>query len=228
MKSILIYAIFSFSLNALCISNALADLIFSSYNGNGSGVSSSINSEGAINSKAVAFTMPDPLLPSGTTDYLLDTIQVYLTGTATSDRVILGLYDNDGVNTPGALISSFTAASSFTLNATVTAYTFLPNSSVLLEDGTTYWVALSAAPGVSSFGISWRTSSPQPSSYSSVGVTYGGNVFGASTNPSVLASVGSSINAMSINATVVPEPSTLALVAAGSFLVMFRRRFYCA
>lgn len=201
-----------------------ASVIYDTYGGNYSGPTSNIHTG---NGKGVAFTMPNPLQPApGTTSYTLDSIQLHLSGTSAGNSdITLSLYTNDGSNTPGTLIGGFTASSSFTLTPTTGVYTFNPSTSITLSASTTYWVTLqSSVVGGSGPLVYWHTSTPQPpASPSTVGVTNFGAVFGSG-SPDTWTSTSSNFNAMTVNATAVPEPGAVMLIAIGATFTLLRRR----
>lgn len=218
----------SLLLSALALFGAPATnaaVIFSTYGGNASGTTSTgIRTN---NGKAMSFAMPNPLQPGGTTSYTLDSVELLLSGNSASSVIQLSLYTNDGSNTPGTLITSFTPASSFTLTSTATLYTFNPGSSITLDANTTYWVTLSSTNGTgNTTGVNWNTSSPLPSPLSSVGVGFGTNpaIFGTNTTPSSWTSTSSVNNAFIVNATAVPEPAGWGLAIIGT-TVFLRRNF---
>ena len=200
--------------------NASSAVIFSTYNNNDSGTASPIHN---ASGKGIAFTMPATLQPGGTTSYTLDSVSLRLSGSILSSQIVLSLYTNDGSNTPGTLISSF-PATPFTLTSTVTSYTFTTSSAVTLAAGTTYWVTMYTTSSNTN-GLSWKTSSPQPSSYSTVGVSLSGTIFGSNTSPSSWTNTSSTVyNSLTVNATAVPEPTAVALAILGIAGLAVHRR----
>ncbi|GAT34585.1 PEP-CTERM protein-sorting domain-containing protein [Terrimicrobium sacchariphilum] len=202
-------------------STAKAAVIFSTYNNNDSGTASPIHN---TSGKGLAFNMPSPLQPGDTTSYTLDSISLRLSGSILSSQIVLSLYTNDGSNTPGTLISSFTPTSAFTLTSTAASYTFTTSSAVTLTAGTTYWVTMYSTSSNTS-GLSWKTSSPQPSLYSTVGVSLFGTIFGTTTNPANWTNTSSTVyNSLTVNATAVPEPGIAALSMLGILGLVGLRR----
>jgi hypothetical protein len=203
------------------LGNAQGIVIFNSFNNNEAGATSTIHN---ASGKAVAFLMPGSLQPAGTTSYTLDSVGLRLSGNSASSAIVLSLYSNDGGNTPNTLITSFTAASAFSLTGTAATYTFTPTTTVNLVAGARYWVTINTTHSSMGGTLAWHTSSPQPASYSTVGVTTGGAVFGSDSNPGGWTTTSPNVNGLIVNATAVPEPSALALVLGVSLLVPRRRR----
>lgn len=201
--------------------SAPAAVIYSTYNSNDSGTASGLHTGSG---KAVAFEMPATLLPGGTTHYTLDSIAVRLSSSAgvTSTDVKMSLYTNDGSNTPGSLIESLSASSSFTLTSSVGTYTFLSSGSTTLSASTRYWIVMEGT-NVSPDIYYWHSSDPLPSPLSSVGVTNGGAVYGSG-SPSGWTSTSGVSNAVTVNATAVPEPAACLLFVVGATAVLLRRR----
>ncbi len=197
---------------------ARAVVIFDTYGGNDSGTSSQLS---ASLGKGIGFTMPGSLQPVGTTSYTLDSVSVRLSGSAASSQIVFSLYTSVG-NKPGSLITSLNATTPFTLTGSTGIYAFNPASAVTLSAGTTYWVTMTMT-GSSLF---WKTSSPQPASYSTVGVTVAGGYFGSSSNPAEWDKPSTTYNSLTISATAVPEPGMtgLALLGATGIAAVWRRR----
>jgi len=201
-----------------------AAVIFSTYNNIDGGTSSPLNSNSG---KAVGFTMPAPLQPAETGSYELNSVSLRLSGTAPSSSVVVKLFSNDGTNSPGTDLGALTSTT-FTLTSTVGTYTFTPSATLTLTAGTTYWIAVQTTElentGAS---LNWHTSSTLPPSYSSVGVTPAGQIFGPGSNPSSWTQTSGVRNSLTIDATPLPIPEPAAPILTGAGLVsmaMLRRR----
>lgn len=199
------------ALSMLAASTASADIILSNYPPtNDTGTTAAVNN---LRQKALSFSMP--LLIQ---DYFVTSITLRLQNYITpGDQAVLQIREHTGsLTSPGAgIVGSFTAPES--LSNAVGDFVFNPVGSVLLESGTSYWIVLSGADGVTTFD--WRGSSP---SIVPTGIaTYGGQSL-FTTNAGTSWSNSATINTFTIEGEVVPAPASLALVGVG--LLAARRR----
>ncbi|MEM1059204.1 MAG: PEP-CTERM sorting domain-containing protein [Verrucomicrobiota bacterium] len=198
-----------------------AAVIMTSFDGTQSTTSNSDlgNNQG----KAVAFTMPVG------TDYFVDSIDLRLFFADNNDldnsTVSLSLWGNSGSNDPDSQLVDFTNPT-FSAGSTAT-FSFVPSTTFTLEADTSYWLVLTNS-ATNNAEVSWRTTSSASFFSSSIGATAGagGNtaLFGSG-SPDTWTGASSVINSFTVNATVVPEPASGALLLGGlSFLALRRRR----
>ena len=207
---------------ALTAVGSHAAIIFISYNDSDGGTPSPLNNNSG---KAVAFTMPTPLQPTDTASYQLNSLTFRFSGSVTNTQIVVKLYSNDGSNTPGTELTAF-SSDTFTLTTTAGSYTFVPAGSVTLLAGLKYWATVSSTEPSGGAALSWRTSTAQPASYSDVGVTPGGQIFGTGSDPSTWPSSSGVINTVTVDATAlpVPEPAAALLLAGGAMTAAVKRR----
>ncbi len=216
MKSSIPLAALSAVVFFLDSQSAGAATIISSYNGTTGGSATTLNTHG----KAVSFTM-------GAGSYTLDSITFYLrtttgTTTITSANFSAELWTSVG-NTPGAYIGKLNLTSSGSVGTTTSAYEFSYSPTLTLNATATYWVSVKSLNN--STNVTWVTGTGTfPDSPSLDGVSRGGTVYGTyGTNPADWTDTSSNYNAMTVQGTLVPEPS-MALLGGLGFVSMFRRR----
>jgi hypothetical protein len=168
------------------------------------------NGGGVFDSKAAGFTMPTTSQP-----YALDFVTLRLNFFNLDSRPIVQLYSNAGGN-PGTPLHTL-ATPSFTVG--MANYNFAATGSALLQSNTTYWVVVwNDALVANSF--QWMASSPAQTPTGLA--TSAGYRF--SNGPPPPTGNSSTFNSYSINATLVPEPATLGVLACGAVALLRRRR----
>lgn len=166
------------------------------------------NGGGVFDSKAAGF-----LMPAGS-PYDLDFVTLRINYFDTDSVPMVQIYD-DVAGNPTNLLHTLTAPAPVIgmSNVQFTSAGFTLNAS------TTYWMVVwNNAPIANSF--QWMASSP---SVTPVGIaTSAGYRFSNAGPPPTGTST--TLNSYSVNATPVPEPSTLAVLGAGLLLLLRRRR----
>ncbi len=176
---------------------------------------------GGNTGKALAFTMPSDGL-----SYQLDNIELrlFIPSDISLTDISVSLWSNGAGNSPDTELLNFTNPT-FTSGTTAT-FSFTPDSSYTLDSSTSYWLTLE------NFGtevVHWRASSSGTYFDSPIGATSGAGAntgfygFGA---PSTWANTSSLLNSYTVNASVVPEPSTYAgmLGCLVALLAVYRRK----
>jgi hypothetical protein len=179
---------------------------------------------GNSSGKGIAFTLGNAAA-FGTTGYNLDSIVVKLKTVGTVPAPTdyrFALYTNDGTNTPGTLIISFT---SVTLPINTTAnYTFTPVSAFVLQPSTTYWIA--ATSNQAPDAVYWQFGGAAPTTFAAgISVPAIVSYFGPG-DPGTWGPPSTSGNYtdIQINATAIPESPSLAVAAAGLIPLLLRVR----
>ena len=159
-----------------------------------------------IGGKAVSFT-----IASGT-DYTFDSLDVVLSGVSGSSNVEFSIWSNETGTSPIAL-----KILDFTIDAGLPAdgnNTYTAASSLTLTEGSTYWIVAQGEDW------EWDGASTAPSTGTTAGATFGSDTL----TPSGWTKTSGVTNAMTINATAVPEPSTSAFLGLGLIGLLARRR----
>jgi uncharacterized protein (TIGR03382 family) len=192
---------------------SMADVIIGNMPGN-DGTSTFMNAPlggangGSVHdSKAAGFVMPagDP--------YTLDFVTLRLAFFDTDSVPMVQLYSNAGT-VPGSLIHTL---SNPTISVTTDDFVFTPTSTVTLDAGETYWIVVwNDAPVANSFR--WMANSP---SIVPTGVAINAGYRFSNGGPPPTGN-STTLNSYSVNATIIPAPSGLALLGLG--LVALRRR----
>ena len=153
-------------------------------------------------------------IPLGS-DYFFDTFRVVLQGLTGSPQATGRIFSSDGTDTPVAELQ--------TLNTVVVVpghamYDFISPVQLILESEKSYWFVISDGPAIGDFR--WDRTDP-------VGIPTGiadflGCTFSEDSGTHWRSS--DVFNAFELNATVVPEPTTLSLLALGGLSLMRRRR----
>jgi hypothetical protein len=207
-----------------------ATIVSSGLSGTSSNVTALTGSASPGKGKAITWSM-------GSTAHLLDSVQIRLSTSETlpsTDNITFALY-SDTLNSssqhkPGSLLATFTDP---TLVAnTTTNYTLTLPSAFTLAANTKYWFV---ATGTTTTGtLGWTYQSP-----TSITTSGGATVPPSSSNPNPRAiipnnqsvsnptlwsSTSTVYNDFVLNATEVPEPTTLTVAAVGVAGVLLRRR----
>ncbi|QDV39614.1 choice-of-anchor R domain-containing protein [Tautonia plasticadhaerens] len=192
---------------ALSAASARGDVILSTLPQTNDGLASA--TLGPLRIKALAFTLSDQAytMDSAVLRLRLDTFDRPLT-----TPILQLLNDSGDPDIPGSTVLA--TFSTPTLVGGINDFTFTPTSPFTLLAGQEYWLALSSAADFDTSGLNWLASNP-PVTPTGV-ATLSGNRFtsdgGVTWGPST------TVNSFTINgtiATVIPEPSTLALAAMG-------------
>jgi hypothetical protein len=160
-------------------------------------------------SKAAGFA-----LPAGP-DYLLDSVELRLEFFNLSSVPVIEIYDDNG----GAPSAPLTTLANPSFSVGTATYAFTPSSPLTLTGGNTFWVVASNAATVAN-SYRWLASSP---AITPTGIaTSAGYLFDYGPPPP--SSPSSFKNSYAVNATMIPEPSTLALSVVGVIVLRIRRR----
>jgi hypothetical protein len=162
--------------------------------------------------KAMGFTMPSGV------PYALDAVHLRLGLFGLDVDPVLQIFDNDLTGNPGAALTTL-ANPAFTATG-IDTYIFTPQGSFMLESDTTYWLVLN---DLGASRLDWMANDP------GIEPTGIATHFGAKWPISGTAPYNDSqiLNSYAIEATPVPEPSSLALLGIGSLALAFgayRRR----
>lgn len=154
-------------------------------------------------------------------DYSLDTVRLSLSGATTDElnNVNLAIWSDDGTSAPiGTLLSDL----SYTGNSTGNIFEFAPDSAITLAANTTYWVALASFDNTGE-SVGWEsfTEAATGTASNTAGLFATG---GTGSNPGAWTSSSGLLNAFEVNGTVVPEPSSAALLGLGGLALILRRR----
>jgi hypothetical protein len=101
-------------------------------------------------------------------------------------------------------------------------YTYSPSSNLLLPPNTVYFIVLTAGTAVANGPYEWSFTSTYPPVSS--GGWHGGDAFLFSSDGLLWQGTAGSYAQFGINASAVPEPSTLGLLALGGFFLFWHRR----
>jgi hypothetical protein len=167
-----------------------------------------------VNKKALVFTTPN-----NGTSYDINSVVLRLANytAATSPNPAIGFY-TDGGTAPGTLVGNLLTDAPLGGSTLAADYTFLPSGSLTLSANTTYWLLIDAEGG------SFQSRSTTTALHSDVGSTGSFMRFpvsGAWASSSVF-------NALTVNATAVPEPVHYTLGGAVALLAFAGYRRYQA
>ena len=160
------------------------------------------------------------------TEYSLDSVRAMVGNGLDSPAIVAELRDDSVSSEVGSLVSTLIAPD---VSGAISARTFLPSGAVTLTSNTTYWILL----GVSNSGsFEWSYAVPEDAlDFVGLGSVRGPNSFadssdaGGSWNYYELgAFAGSGAYLFEVNATPVPEPSTLALLVSASAALLLCAR----
>ena len=182
--------------------SASADLLISNWPGNDGSQTAAIND--GSRTKGMGFTMP------GGTGYYLDGVLARLNITDVNVQPVFEMFSDAGG--PGTSLMVLDSPGGYTLG--IGDYTFTPPSQFTLDPGTTYWIVASAA-GAATYD--WKASSPSqtPTGLAThVGATFG--AYPPRNTSSILVTY-------ELYGTLIPAPSSLALLGLGG-LALRRRR----
>jgi hypothetical protein len=178
-----------------------------------SGLDSAISN---ISGKAANFVMP------AGDDFLLTSIILGIGSINSGADPIVQLWSDDGTSAPiGTLVETLTDPGTFTADA---ANTFT-SSGTTLSASTTYWVVVSNSDS-NSFRWLGNNGPGDTIVTSDIGATHTARLFGGG-DPASWSSSSSVLNQIQVNATVVPEPSSFALLSglmAFGWMACRRRR----
>ena len=194
---------------------ARAEVIISNLPGN-DGTSTFINAPlggsnggGVFNSKAAGFTLPFLTVP-----YRLDFVTLRLEFFSQVSHPIVHIYSNVN-NNPGAILHTLQPPAP---TVGIDNFNFISNGSFQMESLTTYWMVVWNDTTVAN-SFRWLASSP---SLTPTGIaTSAGYRFNNGPPPPTTNST--TFNTYSVNATAVPEPATLVVLAAGALAAIRRR-----
>ena len=177
-----------------------ASIIFDSISNTGT------NTTIAGGGKAVSFT-----IASGT-DYSFDSLDVVISNVSGSSNVEFSIWSNDtGASPVGSKILDLTNGATPASGTN----TYTAGSPLTLTEGSTYWIVATGT------GWEWDGATTAPSTGTTAGATFG---FAGNPVPSNWDATSGVTNAMTINATAVPEPSTSAFLGLGLIGLLARRR----
>ncbi|MEX2242417.1 MAG: choice-of-anchor R domain-containing protein [Fimbriimonadaceae bacterium] len=166
------------------------------------------NGGGVFDSKAAGFTMPGGL------DYTLDFMTLRLEYFTSDSVPMIELYSDAGG--PSTLIHTLSAGP---VVVGIDNFVFTPTSTVTLSAATTYWMVVWNNASVAN-SFRWLASTP---SQAPTGIaTNAGYRFSNGGPPPTGNST--TLNTYSVNATVVPEPATMAALGLGALALVRRRR----
>lgn len=166
-----------------------------------------------LKTKAMGFTM-------GSQSYTLDSVSLRLrlidyTGTAS-----VQLWSNDGGNNPGVPLATLNNPV-LPANGTGT-YLFTPSSPFALSAGNTYWLVVSTNSAASDPSeLDWLASNPDTNPIGAAASHFGVRYDADGPPPTGSSSLR---NSYQIDGTLVPEPASAALAAAGLLLLTSFRR----
>jgi hypothetical protein len=175
----------------------------------GPSTSSDIKGSSSLQWKAAAFTMP------AGDDYLLDSVTLYLLDVDATDQPLISLYSTNFA----VQLTTFTNPASYISGANV----FVSSSSFTLEAGTKYWITVQDIAPEQTPEAKFRWGANNGINFSSdIGASSSGYVVGNG-NPVAPPITSSSFrNLFQINGHLVPEPTSVALIAAGSLMLLLR------
>lgn len=159
--------------------------------------------------KALGFIM-------GNDPYSLKNVEVRVGDYLTFGQLNLEIWSDSGAANPGVMLHQLVQAPP-TGPGFATA-TFLVNGSFIFNSGTQYWLRMSGILGV---GPSWRGSSPVITP-TGPGATHVGSLF--TSNGGTTWTNSATLNSYRINANLVPEPATFAVLGLGVGVILLRRR----
>jgi hypothetical protein len=193
----------------LIVSSTQAAVIFNSI-GNTGGTQSNVSSNSG---KAVNF-----VIGSGT-DYTLDSVVLNI-GTITGTAIpVVAIWASEAGATPIAgttALETLTLSGSFTANSTNT----FTSTGLALQADTTYWLVVRGSNNQTYEWLADTAASNAPTVGSNTNRVFGGS----GSSPDSWSSASGQLNAATINATAVPEPSSAALLGLGGLALMLRRR----
>ena len=201
----------------LLAGSSQAELIISSM-GTTAGTASTIGN--AVRAgKAVNFVM------GAGSNYSFDLAKLSLAGATTPElnALNIGLWSNEVDVTP---IAAELVPLSYTGTSSGNIHNFTPASSFTLVAGTTYWLVLERYT-TSGQEVAWESFSEAATETlaSNTARVFGGNSpSGQTGDPTTWQSSSGVFNAMEINGTAVPEPSTFVLLGMGAVVLLRRRR----
>ena len=167
---------------------------------------------GVGSTKAAVFTL-------GSTNYTIDNVVLRLENynTIGGDFATLGFFlDNGSGTNVGAQVGNY-LTSPVSASDTAGFFTFVPGTAVNLTANTKYWLRLSSGSGV----FTWDTSNTNITP-TGTGATLN-SMQNSSDNGNNWTGTGN-FNSFQINATPVPEPASVAILAAGGLVVVAQRR----
>jgi hypothetical protein len=194
------------ALLTLIVGHAQAAVIISNLEGNDGTQSASLDN---LRNKGMGFTMP------AGDDYLLDSATLRLNLSGTDVHPIVQLWSNSVSNLPGSPLTTL-ANPSFSA-AGIADYTFSPSSPFTLAASNTYWLVTYGTGAGNSFDWMADGSGITPTGVA----THFGEYFDTDGPPPT--GFSPILNSYAISAHVVPEPSTMALVAISMLLLLTRR-----
>lgn len=171
--------------------------------GNDGTQTASIN---ASRGKGMAFTTP------GGPSYTITSVLTRLNANPNAAPVLT--LHSDSLGLPGTMLHTFTNPGSFTTGNETYAFT----GNYMLAASTTYWLVMFQPSGTTPFD--WKASSPAETPTGLA--THAGCIF--TTNGGTSWSNSSIIVSYEIQASLVPEPSSLALLCMGMVCLIRRRR----
>lgn len=189
----------------VCAGAVSADVIISNLDGNDGSQSADLD---ALRVKGMGFTMP------AGDDWTMDFATIRLRANGAGIEPIVQIWSDVG-GAPDAVIDTLVNPSF--ADSGIVNYEFEPSGSVTLEAGATYWLIVYGTGVGSTFD--WMASSP---AQTPTGVaTHAGALFDTDGPPP--GNNSSILNSYSINATLVPAPSSLALLGLGVLAARRRR-----
>ncbi len=196
---IVIYSLAMSSIFGICISASHGATIISNLdtsNGN-----SSTNNLSSIRSKGMGFAMPAGV------DYSLDDVTLRLRFVTSTSNPVVQLWSNSATNQPLSPMITLNNPAFVSTAGLPANYDFTPPTPFTLHASTKYWLVVYR--GETGFTFNWDANDP-PIVPSGIATHFGARFDGNGPPPTVNSTI---LNSYAIDATPIPEPSTISIAA---------------